>query len=314
MSEAQRRFAGIDVAKAHVDVALDGASDVERFANDEAGRTACVDRLKAARPALVVMEATGGLEAPLAGLLAVGQIAVAVVNPRQVRDFAKAGGVLAKTDRVDARVLAHFARAMRPEPRELKSEELALLDATLTRRRQILEMIVAESNRLGSAPPKVARTIREHIAWLRRQLKHTNDDIGGQIRQSALWRDRVELMTSVKGVGEVTAAKLLADLPELGALDRRKISALGGVCPYSRDSGRHRGKRMIWGGRASVRSALYMAALVASRHNPVIRAFYQRLLCAGKPKKVALTACMRKLLTILNAIVRTGHPWNPHFA
>jgi len=271
-------------------------------------------RLKELGPRLVVMEATGGLEAALAAQIAVSGVAVAVVNPRQVRDFAKASGVLAKTDQIDARVLAQFARAIRPEPRELKGEELALLDAMLTRRRQILEMIVAETNRLASAPPKVGRTIREHIAWLRRQLKHTNGDIDGQIRQSPLWRDRVELMTSVKGVGAVTAATLLADLPELGSLDRRKISALGGVCPYNRDSGSWRGKRMIWGGRGTVRAALYMAALVASRHNPVIKAFYQRLLAAGKPKKVALTACMRKLLTILNAILRSGRPWDPTMA
>lgn len=314
MHEAPACFVGIDVSKAHVDVGQDGPGEVERFANDEAGRGHCLQRLKEWAPALVVMEATGGLEAALAAQIAVSGVAVAVVNPRQVRDFAKATGVLAKTDQIDARVLAQFARAIRPEPRELKGEELALLDAMLTRRRQILEMIVAETNRMSSAPPKVGRTIREHIAWLRRQLKHTNSDIDGQIRQSPLWRDRVELMTSVKGVGAVTAATLLADLPELGSLDRRKISALGGVCPYNRDSGSWRGRRMIWGGRSTVRAALYMAALVASRHNPVIKAFYQRLLSAGKPKKLALTACMRKLLTILNAIVRSGRPWDPTMA
>jgi transposase len=314
MHEAPACFVGIDVSKAHVDVGQDGPAEVERFANDEMGRGRCVQRLKEWAPTLVVMEATGGLEAALAAQIAVSGVAVAVVNPRQVRDFAKATGVLAKTDQIDARVLAHFARAIRPETRELKGEELALLDAMLTRRRQILEMIVAETNRLSSAPPKVGRTIREHIAWLRRQLKHTNSDIDGQIRQSPLWRDRVELLTSVKGVGAVTAATLLADLPELGSLDRRKISALGGVCPYNRDSGSWRGRRMIWGGRSTVRAALYMAALVASRHNPVIKAFYQRLLAAGKPKKVALTACMRKLLTILNAILRSGRPWDPTMA
>jgi transposase len=315
MDEQAACFVGIDVSKAHLDVGRDGVDAVERFANDEAGRELCVRRLKEWKPTLVVMEATGGLEAALAAQIAVSGVNVAVVNPRQVRDFARATGVLAKTDTVDSRVLARFAGSIRPEPRELKGEDLALLDAMLTRRRQILEMIVAESNRLAGNPPKkVARTIREHIDWLRRQLKQTNGDIDGQIRESPVWRDRVDLMTSVKGVGQVTAITLLADLPELGLLDRRKISALGGVCPYSRDSGNWRGKRSISGGRGTVRAALYMAALVASRHNPVIRTFYQRLLAAGKPKKVALTACMRKLLTILNAIVRSRKPWNPAMA
>jgi transposase len=315
MSEKPACFVGIDVSKAHLDVGREGQDEVERFANDEGGREQCARRLKEWDPALVVMEATGGLEGSLAALLVVKGVEVSIVNPRQVRDFAKATGVLAKTDAVDARVLARFAAAIRPEPRALKDEELALLDAMLTRRRQILEMIVAERNRLAGAPPKkVARTIREHIDWLRRQLKHTNNDIDGQIRESPVWRDRVELMTSVTGVGQITAFTLLADLPELGLLDGRKISALSGVCPYNRDSGRRYGKRMIHGGRGTVRAALYMAALVASRHNPVIRAFYERLLAAGKPKKVALTACMRKLLLILNAIVRTGHPWNPALA
>lgn len=315
MSEKPACFVGIDVSKAHLDVGREGAGEVERFANDEVGREQCVRRLKEWHPALVVMEATGGLEGSLAALLVVKEVEVSIVNPRQVRDFAKATGVLAKTDAVDARVLARFAAAIRPEPRALKDEELALLDAMLTRRRQILEMIVAERNRLAGNPPKkVARTIREHIDWLRRQLKYTNNDIDGQIRESPVWRDRVELMTSVTGVGQITAFTLLADLPELGLLDGRKISALSGVCPYNRDSGRRYGKRMIHGGRGTVRAALYMAALVASRHNPVIRAFYERLLAAGKPKKVALTACMRKLLLILNAIVRTGNPWNPALA
>lgn len=311
MSEAPARFAGIDVSKAHVDLGLDGPEGVERFANDEGGREQCARRLKELAPALVVMEATGGLEAALAAQIAIGGMPVAVVNPRQVRDFAKASGVLAKTDQIDARVIAQFGRAIRPEPRELKGEELKLLDAMLTRRRQISEMIVAETNRLASAPPKVERTIREHITWLRRQLKQTNGDIDGQIRKSPLWRNKVELMTSVKGVGTVTAATLLADLPELGSLDRRKISALGGVCPFNRESGKWRGKRMISGGRGTVRAVLYMATLVACRYNPVIRAFYQRLVAAGKPKKVALTACMHKLLIILNAILRTGRRWEP---
>lgn len=314
MHEAPACFVGIDVSKAYVDVGRDGPGEVERFANDEAGQALCVRRLKDLAPTLVVMEATGGLEAALAAQIAVSGVAVAVINPRQVRDFAKATGVLAKTDQIDARVLAQFARAIRPEPRALKSEELALLDALITRRRQILEMITAETNRLASAPSKVARTIQTHLTWLRRQLKRSNDDIDGQIRKSPLWLERVELMTSVKGVGAVTAATLLAELPELGSLDRRKISALGGVCPYNRDSGKWRGKRTIWGGRSTVRATLYMAALVASQHNPVIKVFYQRLLAAGKPKKLALTACMRKLLIILNAIVRSGRPWDPTMA
>lgn len=284
---------------------------VRQFANDEVGREACVAYLKEIGPKLVVMEATGGLEGPLAAALTLAGLPAAVINPRQARDFAKACGVLAKTDAVDARTLAKFAEAIKPDVRPLRSEELGELDATLTRRRQLMEMIVAETNRQSTAPPKVARAIKEHITWLKRQLKQTNDDIDQQLRQSPVWRHKVELMTTVKGVGNITAATLLADLPELGRLERRQISALAGVCPYSRDSGAMRGRRMIWGGRPSVRRALYMAALVAIRYNQRFQSFYDRLVAAGKPKKVAITACMRKLLVILNAMLRHGTPWNP---
>jgi transposase len=265
--------------------------------------------LLALQPALVVMEATGGLEAPLAAMLAAAKVKVAVVNPRQVRDFAKALGVLAKTDRIDAQVLARFGQAIRPQVRALKSEELVELEATLTRRRQLVEMITAESNRRASAQPRIAKQIDKHVAWLEKQLEDANDDLDDMIRNSPIMQHKAQIMTSVPGVGKVTATTLLAELPELGQLSRRQISGLAGVCPFSRDSGTMRGRRTIWGGRASVRAALYMAAVVASRHNPVIRAFYQRLLLAGKQKKVALVACMHKLLITLNAMLKTGTPW-----
>jgi transposase len=247
---------------------------------------------------LIVVEATGGLEAPLVGQLATAGLSVAVVNPRQARDFAKAIGVLAKTDRVDAQILARFGQAVQPAVRPLKPEETLALEAILTRRRQIIEMITAESNRLSSAAPRIAKQIRQHIAWLEKRLDEADQDLDDMLRQSPVWQHKAQLMTSVPGVGRVTAATLLAELPELGALPRREIS------------GKYRGRRTIWGGRAAVRAALYMAAVVASRHNPVIRAFYEKLVAAGKLKKVALVACMRKLLVILNAMLKHDTPWH----
>jgi len=309
--QTQEVFVGVDVSKAQLDWGIYPEDEQARAscANDEAGRGELTKKLLALQPALVVMEATGGLEAPLAASLATAGVKVAVVNPRQVRDFAKALGVLAKTDRIDAQVLARFGQAIRPQVRALKSEELVELEATLTRRRQLVEMITAESNRRASAQPRIAKQIDKHVAWLEKQLEDANDDLDKMVRNSPIMQHKAQIMTSVPGVGKVTATTLLAELPELGQLSRRQISGLAGVCPFSRDSGTMRGRRSIWGGRASVRAALYMASVVACRHNPVIRAFYQRLLAAGKPKKVALVACMHKLLITLNAMLKTGTPW-----
>lgn len=304
-------YVGIDVSKAHLDVDVFPDASPVRFTNDEPGRFAACEHLLQIAPQLIVLEATGGLESPLAGLLAAKGLRVSVINPRQARDFAKALGVLAKTDQVDAAVLARFAQAIKPPVRALKSEELAGLESVLTRRRQLIEMITAESNRRGSAAPKIAKQIAKHITWLEKRLAEANDDLDSMIRSSPMWQQKAELMESVPGVGRVTATTLLADLPELGSLSRREISALVGVCPYNRDSGTRRGRRAIWGGRAQVRACLYMATVVASRCNPVIRAFYEKLVAAGKPKKVALVACMRKLLVMLNTMLKNGTPWNP---
>ena len=238
-------------------------------------------------------------------------LSVAVVNPRQARDFAKAIGVLAKTDKVDALVLARFAEAVKPPVRALKPEDALQLDAILTRRRQIIEMMTAEGNRQASAAPRIAKQIHQHIVWLEKRLDEANDDLDGMIRSSPIWQHKAEIMQSIPGVGRVTATTLLADVPEMGVLSRREISALIGVCPYSRDSGTSRGRRSIWGGRARVRAALYMAAVVATRHNPVIRAFYEKLVAAGKPKKVAIVACMRKLLVIINTMLKPDTMWSP---
>jgi transposase len=309
-AQAAAVYVGIDISKTSVDVDSYPVAQPTCFTNDEPGRAAAASFLRGLQPSLIVVEATGGLEAPLVGQLATAGLSVAVVNPRQARDFAKAIGVLAKTDRVDAQMLARFGQAVKPAVRPLKPEETLALEAVLTRRRQIIEMITAESNRLSSAAPRIAKQIRQHIAWLEKRLDEADQDLDGMLRQSPVWQHKAQLMTSVPGVGRVTAVTLLAELPELGALPRREISALVGVCPYSRDSGKYRGRRSIWGGRAVVRAALYMAAIVASRHNPVIRAFYQKLVAAGKLKKVALVACMRKLLVILNAMLKHDTPWH----
>lgn len=305
---------GIDVSKTHLDIDTYPDAAPQRHANDESGRLAACSQLQTLAPALIVVEATGGLESPLVGLLATKGLAVAVINPRQARDFAKAIGVLAKTDQVDAFMLARFAQAIKPPVRKLKPEETQALNAVLTRRRQLVEMVTAESNRQSSANAKVAKQIRQHIAWLEKWLDESNDDLDNMIRNSPLWQHKAEIMQSIPGVGRVTATTFLADLPEIGTLSRREISALVGVCPYSRDSGSFRGRRTIWGGRARVRAALYMAAIVASRHNPVIKAFYEKLTRAGKAKKVALVACMRKLLVIINTMLKNDSAWNPKIA
>lgn len=303
-------FVGIDVSKAQLDVALRPEG---RFAapNTEVGIAQVLTRLQAVSPTLVVLEATGGLEIPLTGALAAAGMPVVVVNPRQVRDFAKATGKLAKTDALDAQTLAHFAEVMRPEPRPLPDEQTQTLAALLTRRRQLVEMLTAEKNRLASARTPVRKSLRTHITWLERELSHTDSDLAYAIRKSPVWREKEELLQSTPGVGPVVTTTLLANLPELGTLTAKQIAALVGVAPFNRDSGTLRGTRTVWGGRAQVRAVLYMGTLVATRFNPVIRAFYQRLCAAGKPKKVALTACMRKLLIILNAMLKHRTPWRP---
>lgn len=301
-------FVGIDVSKAQLDVAqrLAGRFTVP---NTEAGVTQLLTRLTAAPPSLIVLEATGGVELPLTGALAAAGLPVVVVNPRQIRDFAKATGQLAKTDALDAQVLAHFAEVVRPEPRPLPDAQTQELAALVTRRRQLIEMLTAEKNRLASARVVVRTQLRAHITWLEHALDQADRDLAEAIRQSPVWREKEELLRSVPGIGPVLTITLLANLPELGTLTHKQIAALVGVAPLNRDSGTLRGKRTVWGGRAQVRAALYMAAIVAVRFNPVIRAFYQRLCAAGKAKKVALVACMRKLLTIVNAMLKHRTAW-----
>ncbi|WP_337170182.1 IS110 family transposase [Gemmatimonas aurantiaca] len=305
-------FVGIDVAKAELVVSV--VSNLERFTvmNDERGVRTLVERLRPVTPQLIVLEATGGYEVLAVAALAAAQLPVVVVNPRQVRDFAKATEQLAKTDRIDADILARFADVVRPDVRMIPDAAAHELDALLTRRRQLLEMRQAERHRVGqvfgSGKKLVRKSLRLHIAFLERELRITDTDLGEMVKQSPVWRERDELLRSVPGVGPVLSRTLLADLPELGRLSRRAIAKLVGVAPLSRDSGTMRGRRFVQGGRATVRGVLYMAALVATKRNAIVREFYARLLAAGKPKKLALVACMRKLLTILNTMVRTNTP------
>ena len=304
-------FVGIDVSKDCLDVAVRPTGEAWQLPHNSRGINDLVERLGELAPQLVVLEATGGMEMALAGELAASQLAIAVVNPRHVRDFARAAGKLAKTDALDAQVLAHFAEAMRPASRPLPDDASQELRALMARRRQLVEMITAEKNRLRTAAPRIRPKVQEHIRWLEESLKDLDRDMGDFMRSSPMWRDKDQLLRSTPGVGPVVSMTLLSDLPELGALNRGEIAALVGVAPFNRDSGALRGKRTVWGGRRQVRAALYMAALVATRYNPVLRDFYQRLCDAGKPKKVALTACMRKLLTILNVMVKHNRHWNP---
>ena len=308
--EAESPYVGIDVSKNQLDIAVRPAGDTWSMPNDVSGITEVVQGLAQLPPALVVMEATGGLQMPLAAALATAGLPLAMVNPRQVRDFARAIGRLAKTDRLDAQVLAHFAEAVRPTPYPLPDAQTQELTALLTRRHQVVEMLTAEKNRLRSARELVHRRVQDHICWLEQELADLDDDLERTLRKSPLWREKDNLLRSVPGIGRVVSITLLADLPELGTLSRHQIAALVGVAPLNRDSGRFRGKRMVWGGRARVRAALYMAALTASRYNPIIKAFYHRLCEAGKARKVALTACMRKLLIILNSMVKHRQTWN----
>lgn len=303
-------FVGIDVSKQRLDVHARPSGEEWSVANDAKGHAELVRKLSELAPQLVVVEATGGYQAAVVAELGAGKVPVAVVNPRQVRDFAKATGRLAKTDAIDAAVLAHFAESIRPEPRPVPDALTLELQALVTRRRQLIDMRTAENNRLETCQvQQVRRNIQKVIKMLDRQIGHVDDDIDTTIRNSPLWREREDLLSSAIGVGTTTARTLLTQLPELGRLNRREIAALVGVAPFNNDSGQRRGIREIRGGRAEVRAVLYMATIVAARYNPQIRDMYVRLLGAGKRKKVALIACARKLLTILNAMMRDKTPW-----
>jgi transposase len=312
----QTCWIGIDISKAELDVAVRPGGVRWQVHHDAAGIDALVERCVALAPQRIVVEATGGFEIGVAAALAAQHLPVVVVNPRQVRDFARATGQLAKTDRLDAAILAHFGEAIQPDVRPLPDATARALSLLVARRRQLQEMLIAEQHRLLSAavqdaPVPLRDELGDHIAWLRRRLDQMNDDLNQQIRSSPVWREREDLLRTIGGIGPIVSATLLSHLPELGQLDRKAIAKLVGVAPLNRDSGSVKGVRHIWGGRAQVRTVLYMAALVATRHNPQIRTFYQRLLAAGKPAKVALVACMRKLLLICNAVLRSHTSWSP---
>lgn len=314
MSEQTGIYVGIDVSKAHLDVAVHQPASHWRVANNEQGIAELVLRLQALNPTRLVLEATGGFELPLVAGLMHAHLPVFVLNPRRVRDFARATGQLAKSDKLDAKLLAYFASVLQLEPRPLPTDEEEQLTALLTRRRQIVDMLAVEKNRLVTVRATLRADIEEHIVWLAQKLDALNDEIDRFVQQSALWQAKDQLLRTVPGVGRVTASTLLAMLPELGTLNRQQIAALVGLAPLNKHSGNRQGKRRIYGGRAAVRSVLYMAALSASRRNPRIRAFYEHLLQQGKQKKVALTACMRKLLVILNTMLRTNQPWRAPLA
>ena len=311
MTEREKEvFVGIDVSKDKLDVAVRPSGEILSFSNDEDGISLMVDFIKPLSPLLIVLEATGGLETASVGILAAKGLPVVVINPRQVRDFAKATGKLAKTDAIDAHVIARFGEAVRPEIRPLKDQETQKLDALITRRRQIVEMITAEKNRLGSATSWTRKDIQNHIAWLEKCLMKADKDLNNLLRKSPVWREKNDILRSTPGVGPVLSMTLLSNLPELCTLNRKQIAALVGVAPLNRDSGLFRGKRKIWGGRASIRSVLYMSVTCAIRFNPLIKKFYQHLRNAGKVHKVAMTACMRKLLIILNTMIKNRTCWS----
>jgi transposase len=307
----EEMFVGIDVSKRRFDVAGRPTGEMWSVANDAAGVAALVARLRAIGPVRIVLEATGGYELAVAAALAAAELPAVVVNPRQVRDFARGLGKLAKTDAIDAGVLAHFAEAVRPPVRPPVDDLAATLHGWLGRRRQLLEMVGAEEQRLLLAPAAVRRQIQTHVQWLRAQLREIDRELDRVLRSSPVWRAEEDLLRTAPGVGPILARTLLGHVPELGRLNRRQIAALIGVAPFNRDSGVHRGTRHIAGGRAPVRAVLYMATVAAVRCNPTIRGFFTRLCAAGKPKKLALTACMRKLLTILNVMMRTRTAWKP---
>ena len=304
-----KTYAGIDVAKDHLDVAIMPSREKMQYSNDEGGIDKLVKRLKNLSIKLIVMEPTGGFEAPAAAALTAEGMSVAVVNARQVREYAKATGRLAKTDGIDALVMAEFAASIKPPARPLRDEETEEIKAMVSRRRQLLEMLTAEKNRMAMARKHLKPHILAHIKWLKKEVEGLDSDLRKRIEDSPVWRVKDNLLQSIPGVGKVLSATLLAELPELGNLNRRQIAALVGVAPFNRDSGYMKGKRSVWGGRAPIRAVLYMATLAGTRYNPVIKEFYQRLVQRGKAKKVALVACMRRLLTIMNAILKHQRAW-----
>lgn len=306
------KFVGIDVSKSTLDVCIDSDPKTMHVDYDDKGIKAICTRLKSENPTLIVMEATGGLEMRLACELAALGLNVAVINPRQARDFAKATGRLAKTDRVDAAMLAAFAKAIRPQARPLKDEHTRELDDMVSRRRQLIDARVQETLRLGTAATKLLqKSLKAHIAWLDKRIAEIDQDLSKRLRTSEVWRAKDDLLQSIPGVGSVTTVTMLAKCPELGELNRREIAALTGVAPMANDSGKHHGKRFVWGGRSDVRAVLYMATVSAIRCNRVIQIFANRLKEAGKPTKVVIVACMRKLLTIMNTMLKNNAPWNP---
>ena len=307
--EQQSIYVGVDVSKHRLDVAARPSGDIWEVRHDGSGIEELVLSMKSLNPTIVLLEASGGMELRLVSALAVASVPVVVVNPRQVRDFVRATGKLAKTDALDAKVLAHFAEAVHPSACPLPDEDTQAINSLLTRRHQVVSMLVSEKNRLSSCVDAVRPRIQAHIAWLEQEVSDLDEGLRQALRDSPLWQEKNDLLLSVPGVGEQVSFALLAYLPELGSLNRRQVAALVGVAPFNRDSGSLRGKRTVWGGRARVRCVLYMGALVTSRYNPTIKAFYERLLEAGKPKNVALTACMRKLLTILNSMIKNNSPW-----
>jgi transposase len=309
-------FVGIDVSKDTFDIHIRPVDQSQSFVYNEEGLDHFLELLRPFQSQIetIVLEATGGLERRLVALLLSRQLPVVVVNPGQVRHFAKATGQLAKTDSIDAGVLSHFAQTLRPQFRTLPDEFVQELRDLLARRRQMMDMIISEKNRLTTAGPKIRRQILQHIQWLTKRIASIDDDLNRSIRSNPDWKANEELLRSVPGIGSVSSSSLLIQLPELGSLNRHQIAALAGIAPLNRDSGTFRGRRTTQGGRASVRCALYMCTLVATRYNETIRTFYQRLLKAGKPKMVALVACMRKLLTILNSMVKHGRSWDDSYA
>lgn len=304
---------GIDVSKMELEVATLPSDEFLTIANDEPGCRHLASLFKSMAPKLIVLEATGGYQNLVAGILASEGLPVVVVNPRQVRDFAKATGQLAKTDRIDARTIARFGQAVQPKPRPVKDEDTQALTALITRRRQLSDMLAAEKNRLYISHESVKKDIRETIAWLEKRLNDSDQSLSDAVAKNAEWNDKAKILDSCKGIGPVSTRTFICCLPELGTLDRRKIGSLVGVCPFNRDSGKMRGKRTIFGGRANIRAVLYMATMSAIRHNPAIKAFYEKLTKAGKLHKVAMVACMRKLLTILNAMLRKMEHWTPEY-
>src|SRR5258708_9570189 len=303
-------WVGVDVCKAQLDVFTSSTDCVKGFANDDGGIAQLLSALMAVSPTLIVLEATGGLERALVAQLLAAKLPVAVVNPRQVRDFARATGQLAKTDGLDARVLARFAAAIQPAQRAIPDEAAQDFADQLARRRQLVDMLTMEKNRIQQTPNKAVRKdIKTHIQWLQNRLRATEEGLRRAVETSPTWQAQRDLLSEVKGIGDITALTLIGDLPELGRLDRKRIAALVGIAPLNRDSGTQRGRRGVWGGRATGRHTLDMATLRAIRFNPTLRAFHTRLRAAGKAKKVAIVACMRKLLTILNAMVRDKAPW-----